>query len=77
MTESQEHIEGLREGYKVERKFGKARKWHGFTRCRYIGFMRHAIQSYLTIKAINLKRLGKLLGGVSFRGETRAHVVSS
>ena len=61
--------EGLRERYKVERKFGEARKWHGFTRCRYLGFIRHGIQSYLTFMAINLKRLVKLVTAVSFKGE--------
>jgi len=76
LKQSQEYTDGLKERYKVERKFGEARKWHGFTRCRYTGFIRHAIQSYLTFMALNLKRLVKLLTGVSFRGETRAHVVS-
>jgi len=77
LRESQEYTAGLKERYKVERKFGEARKWHGFTRCRYIGFIRHAIQSYLTFMALNLKRLVKLLTGVSFRGEARASVVMS
>jgi IS5 family transposase len=76
LTESQEYIDGLKERYKVERKFGEARKWHGFIRCRYTGFIRHAIQSYLTFMAINLKRLVKLLTGVSFRGEARAYVMN-
>ena len=76
LTESQEYTDGLKERYKVERKFGEARKWHGFTRCRYTGFIRHAIQSYLTFMALNLKRLVKLLTAVSFRGEIRVHVVS-
>jgi len=49
LTESQEYTEGLKERYRIERKFGDARKWHGFTRCHYIGFIRHAIQSYLTL----------------------------
>jgi len=57
--------------YKVGRKLGKARKWHGFSRCRYIGFVRHAIQSYLTFMAINLTRLVKLLTSVSLRDEAR------
>ena len=62
----------MKERYKVERKFGEARKWHGFRRCRYTGYIRHAIQSYLTFMVLNLKRLMKLLTGVSFRGEARA-----
>ncbi len=77
MKRSQEYTDGLKEGYKVERKFSEARKWHGFTRCRYAGFIRHAIQSYLTFIALNLKRLVKLLTGVSFRGEARAYPVCS
>jgi len=76
LKQSQEYAAGLKERYKVERKFGEARKWHGFSRCRYTGFVRHAIQSYLTFMAVNLKRLVKLLTGVSFRSEARAHVVS-
>lgn len=69
LKQSQEYADGLKERYKVERKFGEARKWHGYVRCRYLGFIRHAIQSYLTFMALNLKRLVKLLTGVSFRGE--------
>jgi IS5 family transposase len=53
----------------VERKLGEAKKWHGFARCRYVGFLRHAIQVYLTFMALNLKRLVKLLTGVGFRSE--------
>lgn len=64
---SQWYRESLKERYKVERKFGEAKKWHGFTRCRYVGLVRHAIQSYLTFMALNLKRLVKLLTGVAFR----------
>jgi hypothetical protein len=37
---------------------------------------RRAIQSYLIFMALNLKRLGKLLAGVSFRSEVRASVMS-
>jgi len=77
LRESSEYQEGLKERYKVERKFGEAKKWHGFSRCRYVGFMRHAIQSYLTFMALNLKRLVKLLTGVSFRGEVRVYSMSS
>ena len=76
LKESPEYQEGLNERYKVERKFGEAKKWHGFARCRYLGFVRHAIQSYLTFMALNLKRLVKLLTGVSFRGEARAYALA-
>jgi len=33
LKQSQAYTEGLRERYKVERKFGEARRWHGFIRC--------------------------------------------
>jgi hypothetical protein len=45
---SQEYQEGLKKRYQIERKFGEARKWHGFMRCRYLGYIRLAIQSYFT-----------------------------
>ena len=75
LKQSQQYEEGLRERYKVERKFGEARKWHGFRQCRYVGFIRHAIQTYLTFMALNLKRLVKLLTGVSFRSEANTSVL--
>ncbi len=67
LENSEWYKEGLKERYKIERKFGEARRWHGYTRCRYVGFVRHAVQSYLTFMALNLKRLVKLLTGVVFR----------
>lgn len=76
LRESAEYQEGLQERYKIERKFGEARKWHGFIRSRYIGFVRHAIQSYFTFMALNLKRLVKLLTGVSFRMEAKRYAMS-
>jgi IS5 family transposase len=72
LMESEAYQQGLEERYKIERKFGEARKWHGFSRCRYLGFIRHAIQTYLTFMALNLKRLVKLLAGVNFRAEAIA-----
>jgi IS5 family transposase len=77
LKESAEYQEGLKERYKIEKKFGEAKEWHGFNRCRYLGCARHAIQSYLTFMALNLKRLVKLLTGVSFRGEVKAYALSS
>jgi len=66
--------DGLKQRYQVERKFGEARKWHGFKRCRYLGHIRHAIQSYCTFMVLNLKRLVKLLTGIAFKGESRGWV---
>ena len=61
---------GLKERYKVERKFGEAKLCHGFRRCRYLGLVRYRVQSCLTAMALNLKRLVKLLYGVSFRNQS-------
>ena len=76
LVEYPAYQEGLKQRYKIERKFGEAKKWHGFARCRYTGFIRHAIQSYLTFMALNLKRLVKLLSGIGFKGEAIVYATS-
>ena len=58
---------GLKERYKIERKFGECKQQHGFGRCRYRGLDRYRIQAELTAMALNLKRMVKLLYGVNFR----------
>jgi IS5 family transposase len=63
---------GTKERYKIERKFGEGKTNHGLRRCRYVGRLRYAIQAYLTVIALNLKRMVKLLTGVSFKGRARA-----
>ena len=59
---------GQRERYKIERKYGEAKVQHGLRRCRYLGWLRYAIQAYLTAIVLNLKRLVKSLTGVYSRG---------
>jgi len=54
--------------YKIERKYGEAKQNHGLRRCRYLGRARYAIQVYLTVIAMNLKRMVKLLTGANFKG---------
>jgi IS5 family transposase len=63
---------GTKERYKIERKFGEGKTNHGLRRCRYVGRLRYAIQAYLTAIVLNLKRMVKLLTGVSFKGRARA-----
>jgi IS5 family transposase len=58
---------GLKERYKIERKFGEGKQQHGLGRCRYRGLERYEIQTLLTAMALNLKRMVKLLYGVNFR----------
>ena len=74
VKESKEYQEGLDERYKIERKFGEMKKWHGFGRYRYLGLARHTIQLFLTSIAVNLKRMVKLLTGISFRGEVNSYL---
>jgi len=67
-----EYQVGQKERYKIERKYGEAKQYHGLRRCRYLGRLRYAIQLYLTVIALNLKRMVKLLTGVNFKGRAWA-----
>jgi IS5 family transposase len=71
MKQKPEYLEGQRRRYKIERKFGEAKQSHGLGRCRYVGLLRYRIQVYMTILALNLKRMVKLLSGVNFKGRAR------
>lgn len=68
---SPEYKAGLGERYKMERKYGEAKARHGLGRCRYLGRLRYAIQVYLTVLVLNLKRMVRLLSGVAFGGQAR------
>jgi IS5 family transposase len=68
---SAEYQAGLAERYKIERKFGEAKLWHRFGRCRYLGVVRDGIQAHLTALVLNLKRIVRLLTGISFRPPSR------
>jgi len=74
LQESEEYQQGLKERYKIERKFGEAKKQHGLGRCRYVGLLRYAIQCLLTAIALNVKRIVLLLTGVPFKGRSRVLV---
>ena len=51
----------------VEGKFGEAKQGHGLGRCRYLGLEGYQVQAYLTVFALNLKRMVRLLTGSSLR----------
>ena len=51
----------------MERKFGEAKQGHGLGRCRYLGRLGFAVQSFFTAIMLNLKRMVKLLTGVGFK----------
>ena len=61
------YLAGLKERYKIERKFGEGKQQHGLGRCRCRGLDRYEIQALLTAMALNLKRMVKLLYGVNFK----------
>lgn len=68
---TREYQDGIKERYKIERKFGEAKRWHGFGRCRYLGLLRFGIQAFLTALALNVKRIVQLLTGAHFRTPSR------
>jgi len=71
LQDSPEYQTGRAERYKVERKFGEAKRWHGFGRCRYLGLLRYGLQAHLTALVLNLKRIVLLLTGARLRPTRR------
>jgi IS5 family transposase len=67
LRQTPQYLQGLKERYKVERKFGEAKQGHGFGRCRYLGRLGFAVQAFFTVIMLNLKRMVKLLAGVGFK----------
>jgi len=65
-----QYQQGLRERYKIERKFGEAKQSHGLGRCRYVGLRKYYLQAILTALVLNLKRMVKILTGVGFKTKT-------
>ena len=72
LSQTTHYQQGLKERYKVERKFGEAKQGHGFGRCRYLGRAGFTSQAFLMAIMLNLKRLVKLLTGVGFKTQTVA-----
>lgn len=71
LQQSRPYQEGQRLRYQIERKFGEGKENHGLRRCRYLGWTRYAIQSYLTALVLNLKRMVRVLTGTAFRGHAQ------
>ena len=70
LCQTQHYQQGLKQRYKIERKFGEAKQGHGLGRCRYLGRVGFAVQAFLTAMVLNLKRLVKLLTGIGFKTRT-------
>jgi len=67
LKQTPQYQAGLKERYKIERKFGEAKQGHGLESCRYLGKARFTVQAFLTAIMLNLKRIVKLLTGVGFK----------
>jgi transposase, IS5 family len=67
LHQTPQYQQGLKERYKIERKFGEAKLGHGFGRCRYLGRLGFSVQAFFTAIMLNLKRLVKLLTGVGLK----------
>ena len=67
LVKTPQYKQGLKERFKIERKFGEAKQSHGFGRCRYIGKARYTIQAFLMAIVLNLKRMVKLITGINFK----------
>ena len=65
MKGSETYREGQRQRYKIEQKNGEAKGRHGLGRCRYLGLAKYAVQSILVAMVMNLKRMVRLLCGVT------------
>ena len=72
LYQTPQYQQGLKERYKIERKFGEAKQGHGFGRCRYLGRLGFSVQAFFTAIMLNLKRLVKLLTGVGLKTQTVA-----
>jgi IS5 family transposase len=72
LHQTPQYQQGLKERYKIERKFGEAKQGHGFGRCRYLGRLGFSVQAFFTAIMLNLKRLVKLLTGVGLKTQTVA-----
>jgi len=55
LLKTPQYEQGLKERYKIERKFGEAKQRHGLSRCCYMGQLKFAIQVFFTAIALNLK----------------------
>lgn len=74
LKETPQYQQGLKERYKIERKFGEAKQGHGLGRCRYVGKLSFAVQAFMTAIMLNLKRMVKLLTGVGFKTQAASAV---
>ncbi len=74
LVKTPQYQAGLKERYKIERKFGEAKQGHGLGRCRYLGRLGFVAQAFMTAIMLNLKRIVKILTGVGFKTQSTSIV---
>jgi IS5 family transposase len=74
LVKTPQYQAGLKERYKIERKFGEAKQGHGLGRCRYLGRLGFAVQAFMTAIMLNLKRIVKILTGIGFKTQSSSTV---
>jgi hypothetical protein len=70
LHQTPQYQHGLKERYKVERKFGEAKQGHGLGRCRYLGRSSFTVQAFFTAIMLNLEYLVMLQTGTGFKTQT-------
>lgn len=68
LIQTNEHRQGLKERYKIERKFGEAKLSHGLRRCKYLGETKFHLQACLTAIVLNLKVVVASITGSTLKG---------
>jgi hypothetical protein len=72
LNQTPHYQEGMKECYKIERKFGEAKQGYGLGRSRYLDRMGCTVQAFFAAIMLNLKGLVKLLTGVGFKTQVIA-----
>jgi len=73
LLKDKRYHQGLKERYKIERKYGEAKLGHGLRRCRSLGLGKFHLQATLTAIVLNIKVIvaqitGSTLKGYDFQG---------
>ena len=71
LAQSPGYQQATSQRYRVEQPFGWVKDKHGFERCRYLGLLRYGLQAYFTFLVSNLKRIVKLLTGITLRPQAK------
>jgi IS5 family transposase len=71
MLANPEYHAAVSQRFRVEQCYGIVKLWHGFGRCRYLGLARYRLQALFTFLVHNVKRMVKLLSGVTFRPQAK------